>query len=189
MQSALYIGRFQPFHNGHLQVIKNILKDNERVIIVIGSAEKNFLPQDPMTAGERHMLIDAALKEAKIPGDKYCIVSIRNVNNYALWVNHINIYVPEYTRLYTGSPIVRACFEGKYSKAHRKAKIGPEIITLDRNLLPISATEVRQAILHDENWQALVPPSTATLLEKWEIPQRLKTVQETPDYTVFNQNY
>ncbi|NIA01996.1 MAG: adenylyltransferase/cytidyltransferase family protein, partial [Nitrospirae bacterium] len=31
MQSALFIGRFQPFHKGHLEMIKKILKENERV--------------------------------------------------------------------------------------------------------------------------------------------------------------
>ena len=123
MQSALFIGRFQPFHNGHLDAIQKILKDNERVIIVIGSAEKNFLKSDPLTAGERFQLIEESLKEAKITPDRYVIIPVRNVNNYALWVNHINIHVPPYTRLYTGSELVKACYLGKYYRNHEDTKI------------------------------------------------------------------
>lgn len=187
-QSALFIGRFQPFHNGHLLVVKRILEENERVIMVIGSAEKNFLPGNPLTAGERIQLIEAALKEAKIPAEKYLLIPIRNVNNYAIWVNHINVFVPPYTKLYTGSEIVQACYEGKYSKSHRTNKIGPEIIMLDREL-GISATKIREAITEDKDWESMIPKAVVKLLKEWEIPQRLQTIQHTLDITKYNNRY
>ncbi len=183
MQSALFIGRFQPFHKGHLKVVQEILKSNERVILAVGSAEKNFLPDNPLTASERHQLIDAALKEAKIPAEKYCIVPIRNVNNYALWVNHINIYVPPYTHLYTGSAIVKACYLGKYAK-----KDGPDIIQLKR-FDRISATKVRQAMTKGKDWEKYLPNATATLLKKWNIPARMKIIKDTMDVTKYNNSY
>lgn len=188
MQSALFVGRFQPFHLGHLDVVKKILENNERVIIVIGSAEKNFLPDNPFTAGERFQLIDEALKEAKIPAEKYCIIPVRNVNNYALWVNHINCYIPPYTHLFTGSEIVKACYEGKYHRPHEKNKNGPEIIQLKR-VLKISATKVREEILKKKNWQKLVPHAVAKLLKTWNIECRLHDIKETMDYTKYNNEY
>lgn len=142
-----------------------------------------------MTAGERHTLIDEALKEAKISASKYCIIPIRNVNNYALWVNHVNTYVPQYERLYTGSKLVKACYEGKYSKQHRSSKIGPEIVQLDRNALPISGSEVREAIFKKEKWEKLVPKVVAKLLKAWGIPQRLESIKETMDLTKYNNSY
>lgn len=189
MQSALFIGRFQPFHNGHLDVIKKILKENDRVIIAIGSAEKNFLPSNPMTAGERFTLIDEALKEAKISEKKYCIIPIRNVNNFALWVNHVNTYVPEYTKLYTGSRIITACYENKYSKEHRANKSGPKLIQLDRNLLPVSGTEIREAILENEKWETLVPKAVAKKLKEWKIPQRLGSIRGSSELHRYNNSY
>lgn len=188
MQSALFVGRFQPFHNGHLDVVKHILKENERVVIVIGSAEKNFLPENPMTAGERFQLIDDALKEAKIPAEKYCIIPVRNVNNYALWVNHINVYVPPYTKIYTGSSIVKACYEGKYCKPGDKNKIGPEIIQVDRKI-KISATKVREAMLKNKKWEDMVPKAVAKNLTEWHIPKRLQAIEDTMDLTKYNDLY
>ncbi len=166
MQSALFIGRFQPFHNGHLFVIKEILKKNDRVIIGIGSAEDNYTETNPMTAGERFALIDAALKEAKIPEKKYCIIPIRNINNYAIWVNHVNTLVPPYTRIYTGSKLVKACYEGKHDT---------EIIDIKREF-NLNATLIREKILKNKNWESLVPKSVAKLLKLWDIPKRLKTI-------------
>ena len=186
MQSALFVGRFQPFHKGHLDIVKEILKENERIIIVIGSSEKNFLPKNPLTAGERFQLIDEALKEAKISPKKYCIIPVRNVNNYALWVNHINIHVPPYTKLYTGSKIVKACYEGKYKGKDKK--FGPKIIQVKREM-PISATLVRESIVTNGKWKELVPPAVAKLLKKLDIPNRLKIIQTTMDETKYNNKY
>ncbi len=188
MKSALYVGRFQPFHKGHLKVVKRILKENDRVILVIGSAEKNFLPKNPLTAGERHTLIDEGLREARIPASKYCIIPVRNVNNYALWVNHINVYVPPYQRLYTGSEIVKACYTGKYQKGHRKNKVGPEITQIKRDP-PISSTQIRDAIIKGNNWEDLVPKAVSKLLKEWGIEERLQTIQNTMDLTKYNNAY
>ncbi len=188
MQSALFVGRFQPFHKGHLDVVKQILKDNERVIIAIGSAEKNFLPDNPLTAGERFQIIDESLKEAKISPEKYCIIPVRNVNNYALWVNHLNIYIPPYNKVYTGSKIVKACYEGKYCRPHEENKTGPKMVELKR-ILPISATKVRDSILKNRKWEELVPPACAKLLKKWHIVKRLDDIQDTMDFTRYNNEY
>lgn len=185
MQSALFIGRFQPFHNGHLYVIQQILKENDRVIIVIGSAEKNYLPDNPLTAGERFDLIDKALKEAKIPAEKYCIVPVRNVNNYAIWVNHINTYVPPYTKIYTGSKIVKACYNAKYNKIYSK----PEVIQVKRNKIRISATTIREAIIKNKKWEHMVPPIISKTLKKWQIKDRLADIKETMDFTRYNNEY
>ncbi len=186
MQSALFIGRFQPFHQGHLYVVKEILKSNERVIIAIGSAEKNYIRSNPLTAGERFQLIDEALKEAEIPAEKYCIIPIRNINNYALWVHHVNQYVPPYTRLYTGSEIVKACYDGQYYNNHREnVEHKPEIVQIGREF-DISATKVRDAILEDQGWEKMVPPAVAKLLKTWNISKRLQDIKDTMDVTKYN---
>ena len=188
MKSALFIGRFQPFHNGHLYVIKEILKENDRVIIAIGSAENNYLPANPFTAAERFEMIDEAMKEAKISPEKYCIIPIRNINNYQLWVNHVNSYVPHYQKVYTGSKLVRACYEGKYSKPHEKNKVGPEIIQLKRHL-HISATKVREAIIENKKWESMVPKAVAKIIKNLDGVNRLKTIKNTIDVVKFAGSY
>ncbi|MBP7820288.1 MAG: adenylyltransferase/cytidyltransferase family protein, partial [Candidatus Methanofastidiosum sp.] len=52
---ALYIGRFQPFHLGHLHVVKLILNSSKEIIIAIGSSQVSHTIQNPFTAGERFL--------------------------------------------------------------------------------------------------------------------------------------
>src|SRR3989339_1452970 len=107
MISSLYIGRFQPFHFGHLSVVKKIIAKGEFLIIGIGSSEENFLPENPFTASERWQMITEALDAEKISREKYTIIPVRNINNYALWVQHISLILPPFEKIYTGSEIVK----------------------------------------------------------------------------------
>ena len=47
------MGRYQPFHLGHLDLAKQILEECDEVIIAITSSQFNYLQKDPFTAGER----------------------------------------------------------------------------------------------------------------------------------------
>ena len=60
---GLMVGRFQPFHNGHLYLSNQILQECDELIIAIGSAQFNYIYKDPFTAGERVLMIHAALLE------------------------------------------------------------------------------------------------------------------------------
>jgi len=51
---GLFLGRFQPLHAGHLQLITRILFENNKLIVCIGSAQK----ADPFTIKERHKLLE-----------------------------------------------------------------------------------------------------------------------------------
>ncbi len=135
MKSALFVGRFQPFHNGHLSVVQMILEKFERVIMVIGSAEENLTEENPWTAGERISMIEASMKAAGISAEKYLIVPVRNIHNYALWVDHLRQYVPPFECVYTGSELVRKCFE----------RAGVEVVWVER-VMPISGTMVREKL-------------------------------------------
>ena len=52
---GLLIGRFQPFHGGHLEVVRKIRTDRPAasLLIGIGSAEESYTWENPFTAGER----------------------------------------------------------------------------------------------------------------------------------------
>ena len=61
-RNGLIIGRFQPFHNGHMEVLRKIFAECDHVIIGIGSAQYSHTDKDPFTAGERYHMIAEALR-------------------------------------------------------------------------------------------------------------------------------
>ncbi|MCC7197811.1 nicotinamide-nucleotide adenylyltransferase [Candidatus Peregrinibacteria bacterium] len=170
---ALFIGRFQPFHKGHLSVVEQAVKENTHLYIGIGSTQYNYEPYNPLTTSERIQLIEAALKEAKIPREKYSIIPVPNIENFALWPRHVELYIPPFQKLYTGSSIVAELFHD-YNKTLKKPY---EIIPVQKTY-KICSTEIRTAMLKNKPWEKHVAQATAKLLNEWQIPKRLKTIAE-----------
>ena len=77
---GLFVGRFQPFHLGHLGAIKTALERVQELIIVVGSAEYSHSDKNPFTAGERVEMILAAMKEANIDSARYVVIPVRDVH-------------------------------------------------------------------------------------------------------------
>ncbi len=170
-ETALFIGRFQPFHLGHLDAVRQIFADNiEFLIIGIGSAEQNLTPDNPFTAGERFTIIRQSLIAAGIDPALFTIVPVRNINNYALWPRHTELLVPEFSRVYSGSPLVRHLFE-QYSNK--------QVVALN-DTTGISATLVRQSILdQDDLWQRMVPLPAKEWLITNAAAKRLANIGDT----------
>lgn len=58
---AVFIGRFEPFHLGHLAVLQRALALSARVVILVGSAQAPRSAKNPWTYAERVVMIEAAL--------------------------------------------------------------------------------------------------------------------------------
>ena len=106
--SALLIGRFQPFHNGHLEVVKSIAKECDRLIIGIGSAQLSHTFENPFTAGERHLMISRAFHDEGL--DNFFLVPIVDIYRYSVWVAHVASLVPPFESVYTNNPLTRRLF-------------------------------------------------------------------------------
>ena len=71
-KTATYIGRFQPFHEGHLEMIKLAIKRNKQVTILVMDSY-NISKKNPFTFKEVKSKIEIKLKEYK---NKYKIIKI-----------------------------------------------------------------------------------------------------------------
>ena len=58
---ALFLGRFQPFHLGHMNVMKDIHERYDSVVIAICSAQISHTKRDPFTYKERHDMVESTL--------------------------------------------------------------------------------------------------------------------------------
>jgi len=167
---GVFVGRFQPFHNGHLAVIRDILKEVDELIIVIGSAQYSHRIDNPFTTGERLIMIHNALKEAKIQIDRCWIVPVRDVHVHMLWVAEVVGYTPKFDVVYGNEPLTRRLF----SEARFKVKSIPY---QKRDIY--SATEIRERMLANKNWETLVPKSVAAFIKEIDGVQRLIDLNKT----------
>lgn len=62
MKVALIVGRFQPFHNGHLYLLKKTLEAADKMILAVGSS--NVLNEDnPLSFEIRVKMLEKVIKE------------------------------------------------------------------------------------------------------------------------------
>ncbi len=167
---ALIIGRFQPFHKGHLQLVKSILKECDELVIAIASAQFNFIEKDPFTAGERILMIHEALKEGKIDLAKCYIVPLINDENNARWIGHLRSFLPHFDLVYTGNPYVSMLMQKAGIKI-RKIKF------YDR--AKYNATKIRGLMLKGNAWELLVPSSVAKVIKNVDGVQRVRVISQS----------
>lgn len=165
---ALIVGRFQPFHNGHIEIIKQILKDWDSVIVGIGSAQYSHTLKDPFTAGERHLMITSSLEAEDII--KFYLVPIEDVNSNPLWVAHVEALTPKFDTIYTNNPLVKRLF----SEAGYKAKSVPLL-----NRSRWSGTRIREKMINGGDWQKDVPKEVVKIVEEIDGIARLRDLAET----------
>lgn len=82
----VYIGRFQPFHNGHAALLRQALAEAERVVLVLGSARSARSVRNPFTAQERKQMIQAAMGEQ---ASRLLFVEVRDYYDDARWANAV----------------------------------------------------------------------------------------------------
>lgn len=165
---GLLIGRFQPFHKGHMYVIERIAKEVDEIIIGIGSAQKSHCLSNPFTAGERLMMIRNSLEEADFKKNYY-IIPISDVNNNSLWVSHVKSLTPPFHRVYSGNPLVKRLFK----------EAGKEVATPPLfNRRVYSGTEIRRRILMGEPWEDLVPEAVVRVIKEVDGENRIRELAQ-----------
>ena len=161
MKRALFIGRFQPFHNAHLVDVKKILKECDEMIIAVGSSQEKNTLENPFSYSERKRMIESVLKKNKIKNCK--IYPVPDLYNDKKWVEYIKKNLPRYDYAYSGNLWTLKCFRKHDSKV-RKIKL----------IKGISSTIVRNMIMKSKDWEKMVPGEIADYIKKIERVKRIK---------------
>ncbi len=167
---GLYVGRFQPFHLGHLASVKYVLKEVDEVVIAIGSAQYSHNFNNPFTAGERLVMIRRALKEASVDDSRVWVVPVPDVHLHMLWVAALEGYTPKFNAVYSNEPLTRRLFMEAGYKVKR-------IKFFDRK--DYNSTLVREKMLNDDTWTKLVPKSVAEFITEIDGVNRLRDLVRT----------
>jgi nicotinamide-nucleotide adenylyltransferase len=170
VKRGLYVGRFQPFHLGHLSAVKTVLEDVDELVIVIGSAQYSHTLANPFTAGERLMMIRSALEEAGLDCRRVWVVPVPDVHLHMLWVSALEGYTPKFDVVYSNEPLTQRLF----MEAGYEVKGIP---FFERKIY--SSTDIRAKMVKDDSWKRLVPKAVAAFITEIDGVNRLSDLTKS----------
>jgi nicotinamide-nucleotide adenylyltransferase len=161
-------GRFQPFHNGHLEYLRGAAARSERIFVGITNPDPRRIkeePTDPLrhlpesnpfTYTERLLMVESVAADEGIPVH----VIPFPVNEPELWPAYVPDGITQYLRLFS---------EWGGTKLERLREAGYEVVVLDEGVeKELSGVDVREAIRVGDDWEALVPPGVARVIRSLE---------------------
>ncbi len=163
--NGLLIGRFQPFHLGHLDAVLFGLSRTENLFIGIGSSNKSNENRNPFSAKERREMIISSIEPSMAERTK--IFDIPDVGDHEKWAFEIDKIVPKYDVVFTNDEFTQTLFE------KREMNVVP-VVLKDRE--KFSGTNIRNLITEDKNWRDLVPQGTRNVLDSINAKERLKNL-------------
>lgn len=170
VKRGLFVGRFQPFHLGHLGAIKDVLRRVDELVIVIGSAQYSHDIDNPFTAGERLVMVHRALEEADIDYERVWVVPVPDVHLHMMWVSAVEGYTPKFDVVYSNEPLTRRLFiEAEYEVKSVRFH--------EREVY--SSTEIRGRMLNGEAWEKLVPEAVAEFIMEIDGVNRLRDLNKS----------
>lgn len=172
---SIFIGRFQPFHGAHLDLIREALNKADTAIVIIGSYKKAPSPKNPWTGEEREAMMRAALSVEENARVK--VIKMRDyLYNDNLWIADLTQKVSEITE--DSESIILIGHE--HDKSSFYLKLFPQWKTY---LLPNidkfpHATEIRYSYFtHDINYKKSLHPKTVEYLEEFKKTDKFKSLK------------
>jgi bifunctional NMN adenylyltransferase/nudix hydrolase len=167
---AVLIGRFQPFHNGHLGLLQTALATAPQVVVVLGSSIRARSSKNPFTWQERASMIRATLSAEDAA--RLSFIPVRDYYDDARWAKAVQ---QEITKQF-GNPQVSLIGHFK-DVSSQYLNLFPQwqLVKCERQH-QIDATRIRQLYFEADDlnvslqiMQELVPISIAHYLKAWAI--------------------
>ncbi|RQG88931.1 nicotinamide-nucleotide adenylyltransferase [Natrarchaeobius halalkaliphilus] len=167
MTRGFYIGRFQPFHNGHRNMVARIADDVDELVLGIGSADDSHTVRNPFTAGERIMMITKSLVDTDLV--TYA-VPIEDLERNSVWVSHVQSMSPDFDVAYSNNPLVIQLFREAGIEIRQSPMFNRDVL---------EGTEVRERMITDGDWQSLVPEAVVEVVDEIDGTERIQMISDT----------
>lgn len=163
--NGLLVGRFQPFHLGHVDAIKFALDKVENLWLGIGSSNRSLERNNPFSADERKKMIQSSIDSGI--SKKIQIFYIPDLEDHKKWIENIDEIVPKYDMVFSNDEMTH----------HLYSKRSMKVISIPfTNRDELSGTNIREKIQSGQNWDHLVPEGTKKTLETIGAKDRLDSL-------------
>ncbi|MDE1861109.1 MAG: nicotinamide-nucleotide adenylyltransferase [Candidatus Micrarchaeota archaeon] len=144
---GLFMGRFQPFHKGHMSALKFASARCKEIVIGIGSSQHFNTERNPLSSSDRIKIIRAALSGSKTRS-AIRVIDVPDFNDNDKWFGYIKSKEPKIDVVFSRNSLVKSIF-----RDHGITVISPP--WHDRRRL--AATKIRGLIRKGRRWQDRVP--------------------------------
>ena len=163
--NGLLIGRFQPFHLGHLEALQFALSKVDKLWVGLGSSNKPTEKNNPFSAQERKTMILSSIDNSM--KNKISIYFIPDLDNHVKWIEKIDTIVPKFDIVFSNDPLT----DHLYSK-RTISVISIPFLNRDK----LSGTNIRNLIISDQKWENFVPEGTKNFLINFGVKKHLKNL-------------
>lgn len=161
------MGRFQPFHNGHMSLIREALQECDDIIVAVTGSQFNYIRMDPFTAGERIEMIRNSLLESDIGPHRYMVLGVENQPNVYTWLSYLKATLPPFDVVYSGNEYVAMLLADSGISV-----VEPQMISRQT----LNATSIRNMMVQNNVWRDLVPTAVCRVIDSINGIERLKTI-------------
>jgi len=154
-RTGLFIGRFQPFHKGHLNILKKILRFVDQLIIGIGSANVSN-SDNPLSYDSRKKIFDEIIRQENLHQKIIKIILIDDDPSDDVWLKKTLEIVGEFDTVIGNNEWTNTVFE----------KAGYNVIRpgyYRRNIY--EGRKIRQLMKERKDWEERVPAYTISDLK------------------------
>lgn len=145
MSGALFVGRFQPLHDGHMAVIEDLYKKHGEVTVVIGSANEQGTQKNPFSEKERVEMLARALHARGMGAVR--LLPIEDFHDDVLWTGAIKRDAA-FSVAYSMNPWTTHCFRKNGVKVLRHRFFHER---------KYSGHRIRKLMAEGGEWKGLVP--------------------------------
>lgn len=163
--NGLLVGRFQPFHLGHLHALEFALSKVDKLFVGLGSSNRPPQKDNPFTARQRETMIWSSINDKM--KERISIYSIPDFDDHIKWIEAISKIVPQFDLVFSNDELTRHLY------SHRSCQV-VSIPFLNRPEL--SGTNIRDLIISDKPWAELVPPGTRDFLTATDAKEHLRNL-------------
>lgn len=162
---SVIIGRYQPFHLGHLEMVKKASEISDEIILFIGSSNKQISEKDPWTARERLVMVyDVILSQEDLKINRFHFFPAMDSNVNDVWVKQILML----TKSAVGKKADVTLVGHQRDESSFYLKLFPMWKFHEVGILKndISATKIRELYFADKDINEFVPQSVSEYLKK-----------------------
>jgi nicotinamide mononucleotide adenylyltransferase len=185
IETGVIHGRFQVLHNDHLKYLLAGMRLCRHLVVGITNPDplltreedsdkkRSGSPANPLTYWERYIMVRVVMAEAGIDASRFSIVPLP-INHPELYGYYVPMDAVFFLSIYDNWGRRKLAY---FRDLGLKTHVLREVPVEEKGL---SAEQVRLRMVHGDPWEHLVPPCVASLMKKWDIPARLRKIQQLP---------